>query len=398
MVNRIAIGAIIVIFLTAGVYFAHLSRESDRALRATKESALSSGTALDRERKERERFQEELKRRNADLEKERAALAQLREASAGYEGKILTLHEKIADMDASLKAAVQTSEGREAALEEVRKKMTENAADVAAVDRKRAEQLSALQGKVEKSQLALRREREAKAGLEKKLQAQEAALAEERKKAARLTKSLSGFESDVSKLQKAVAGKSEAAAEFSRKLVATKTSLSKLDEQHRAAKAQAMRESQRAQKLRASLEALKKQISGKDLTLKETKDMLRIDIVGRLLFDVGSAEIREEGREALDKLAGYFMEQKGKVIRIEGHTDNQPIRGALARRYPTNWELSSARAISVVRYLQSKGVPPERLSATGYSYYRGESSNETPKGRARNRRIAILMSRVKRIP
>ncbi len=370
MVNRIAIGAIIVIFLTAGVYFAYLSRESDRALRATKESALSSGTALEWERKERKRIQDELKRRNADLEKERAALAQLREASAGYEGKILTLREKIADMATSMEET----------------------------DRKRAGLLSALQKEAEKNKLVLRREREAKAGLEKKLQAREAALAEERRKAARLAKSLSGFESDVLKLQKAVAGKSEAAAEFSRKLVATKTSLSKLDEQHRAAKAQAMRESQRAQKLRASLEALKKQISGKDLTLKETKDMLRIDIVGRLLFDVGSAEIREEGREALDKLAGYFMEQKGKLIQIEGHTDNQPIRGALARRYPTNWELSSARAISVVRYLQSKGVPPERLSATGYSYYRGESSNETPKGRARNRRIAILMSRVKRIP
>ena len=231
--------------------------------------------------------------------------------------------------------------------------------------------------------------------LEKELKARGMALVEKRKRAVQLTKSLSGFEADILRLQKAVAGKSATAEEVSLRLMATKTSLSEMGERHRSARTRARQESQRAAKLRASLDALKKQISGKELSLKETKDMLRIDIVNRLLFDVGSAEVRKKGRDALDKLVDFFKIQSDKIIRIEGHTDNQPISGALARRYPTNWELSSARAIAVVRYLQSKGVPPERLSAAGYSFYQEEASNETKKGRARNRRIVILMSRLK---
>ena len=76
-----------------------------------------------------------------------------------------------------------------------------------------------------------------------------------------------------------------------------------------------------------------------------------------------------------------------------GHTDNLPIRGGLARRYPSNWELSAARAIAVVQRLEAQGIPPGRLSATGYAFHRPVADNATAVGRARNRRIEILMSR-----
>ena len=386
----------------------------------------------------------ELKKRDAGVKKERAALAQFRAASAVYEGDILKLREKVTGLEASaaeagrnhveqlsrLQAVAEKSQSdllkekrkaksledefgkREAALLEargaaarahelelkgIRVKMAEDAAAEAAIGQKQAATITSLSRILKNDGAVLRRERVAKGNLEKKLKAGEGELADERERAAKLAKSLSGFEGDILKLQKAVAGKSATAEEFSRKLLVTKTSLSEMDVRHRAAKVRAREESQRAAKLRESLETLKKQIAGKDLSLKETKDMLRIDIVNHLLFDVGSARLRAKGRDALDKLVDFFKSQKGKLIRIEGHTDSQPIKGVLARRYPTNWELSAARAIAVVRYLQSKGVPPGLLSAAGYSFYKNEASNETAEGRARNRRIVILMSRSKRV-
>ncbi len=450
MGNRIAIGVIIVILLGGGVYFANLSRESDRALLAMKEAAASRGAALDQVSNEKKRLEVELKKRDAGVKKERAALAQLRAASAVYEGNILKLRENIAGLEASaaevgrrhagqlsglqvaaeksqslflkekekslrekeknksledglrkreaalLKERAAATRARESELKGTRVKMAEEAAAAAAISQKQAATITSLSRILKNDGAVLRREREAKGNLEKKLKAREGELEDERKRAAQLAKSLSGFEGDILKLQKAVAGKSATAEEISRKLLLTKTSLSEMDARRRAAKVRAREEGQQAAKLRESLEALKKQITGKDLSLKETKDMLRIDIVNHLLFDVGSAGLRAKGRGALDKLVDFFKSQKGKLIRIEGHTDSQPIKGVLARRYPTNWELSAARAIAVVRYLQSKGVPPGLLSAAGYSFYKNEASNETAEGRARNRRIVILMSREKR--
>jgi len=81
-----------------------------------------------------------------------------------------------------------------------------------------------------------------------------------------------------------------------------------------------------------------------------------------------------------------------KAIVIEGHTDDVRISGDLAKRFPTNWELSTARATSVVRYLQeAAGIPPDRLSAVGFGPYRPVGPNDTSEGRARNRRIEIKL-------
>jgi len=80
-----------------------------------------------------------------------------------------------------------------------------------------------------------------------------------------------------------------------------------------------------------------------------------------------------------------------KNIRIEGHTDNVPITGSLAQRYPTNWELSAARAINVARYLQKQAVDPGGLSAIAFGEFRPVADNGTPEGREKNRRIEIVL-------
>jgi chemotaxis protein MotB len=93
------------------------------------------------------------------------------------------------------------------------------------------------------------------------------------------------------------------------------------------------------------------------------------------------------------RVGGVLANIADKQIHVSGHTDNQPITGKLLERYPSNWELSMARAMTIVRFLQDTAkVPPERLVATGQGEYHPIASNKTTKGRARNRRIEILLT------
>jgi chemotaxis protein MotB len=105
-------------------------------------------------------------------------------------------------------------------------------------------------------------------------------------------------------------------------------------------------------------------------------------------FDLGSAELRTEAEEVLSLIAGFLLRIPNHV-RIEGHTDNLPIRTS---KFPSNWELSVNRATACVRYLIVKhGFPPERISALGYGEYRPIASNQTSTGRTKNRRVDIIV-------
>ena len=93
----------------------------------------------------------------------------------------------------------------------------------------------------------------------------------------------------------------------------------------------------------------------------------------------------------LKKVASVLV-KANRVIQVQGHTDNVPIKGRLAERFPTNWELSAARAVNVVRFLHEEaGLDPQSLSATGVSEYRPRAANDTDEGRQKNRRIEILL-------
>ncbi|MBA2778892.1 OmpA/MotB family protein [Billgrantia kenyensis] len=112
---------------------------------------------------------------------------------------------------------------------------------------------------------------------------------------------------------------------------------------------------------------------------------LRID--DNLLFQSGQASLTAQGREVLAGLRSVLQDFEGEVS-VEGHTDSIPIATA---QFPSNWELSSGRAIAVLRYLSELEVPAERLRAVGYADTRPLESNETPEGRAANRRVELLL-------
>jgi len=134
---------------------------------------------------------------------------------------------------------------------------------------------------------------------------------------------------------------------------------------------------------------MKSEISKGQVTISELKGKLTVNMVDSILFDSGKAEVKEGGLEILGKVISILKDVNDKSIRIEGHTDNVRIIGKLAQRYPTNWELSAARAINVARYLQDQGMDPGQLSAVAYGEWKPVATNDTEEGKAKNRRIEI---------
>ena len=139
------------------------------------------------------------------------------------------------------------------------------------------------------------------------------------------------------------------------------------------------------------LQNMKNEISQGQVTISELKGKLTVNMQAAILFDSGKADVKTEGLEILSKMIDTLKGVKDKAIRIEGHTDNVQIIGALARVFPTNWELSAARAINVVRYLQQQGVDPALLSAAAYAEHRPVADNDSKEGQGRNRRIEITL-------
>lgn len=139
------------------------------------------------------------------------------------------------------------------------------------------------------------------------------------------------------------------------------------------------------------LQDMKNEIAQGQVTITELKGKLTLTMEAAMLFDSGRADIRPDGLVMLLKMVETLKGVKERAIRIEGHTDNTTITGALARAFPTNWELSAARAITVARYLQRQGVDPSALSAAAFGEYRPIAGNDTREGRAKNRRIEITL-------
>lgn len=123
-----------------------------------------------------------------------------------------------------------------------------------------------------------------------------------------------------------------------------------------------------------------------DVTLKNGR--LVINMPQDILFGSGSADVGKEGQKALLQVANVLSEFHDRSFQVEGYTDNVPIS---TRQFPSNWELSAARALSVVRILQQGGVSADRLSGAGYGEYHPVASNDTKENRAKNRRIEIVI-------
>lgn len=133
--------------------------------------------------------------------------------------------------------------------------------------------------------------------------------------------------------------------------------------------------------------ALKNLIEQDLINVDRDKYWVEIEINNSILYPSGSARLSENAIPVLDKLA-EILNRYPNPLQVEGFTDNVPIKNS---QFPSNWELSAARAASVVRLFQEDGVAPDRMAAIGYGEFRPVATNATPEGRTRNRRVAIVV-------
>jgi len=141
----------------------------------------------------------------------------------------------------------------------------------------------------------------------------------------------------------------------------------------------------------ALVQGLSSEVAKGQLQVRQYKNMLSVDLAEQVFFDSGRANLKAEGKNVLKKVGDALKGYENKIIRVVGHTDNVPVSKSLQATFPSNWELSVARATNVVRFLQEVGVPPERMVASGRSEYDPVASNDTPEGRQKNRRIEIML-------
>jgi chemotaxis protein MotB len=136
-------------------------------------------------------------------------------------------------------------------------------------------------------------------------------------------------------------------------------------------------------------QALGALIRQKMVTLRGNEEWLEIEMQSSLLFDSGDAALSNKALELLGQIAEILKGQQVPV-RVEGFTDNVPIKSA---RFPSNWELSSARAAAVVQLFIEEGIEPTKLMATGYGEFQPIAPNDTPENRTKNRRVVLMISK-----
>jgi chemotaxis protein MotB len=143
----------------------------------------------------------------------------------------------------------------------------------------------------------------------------------------------------------------------------------------------------------ALVSSLNEQIKKQEITIKELEGGLSLSMVDRILFRLGEATLTPQGEKVLAKVGAGLKQIQGKMIRVVGHTDTIPIRKDYLDKFPSNWELSAARASTVVRYFQDKsGLDPKEMEAVGRSFYQPAAPMDTAKNRALNRRVEILIA------
>jgi len=161
----------------------------------------------------------------------------------------------------------------------------------------------------------------------------------------------------------------------------TQRALEELRERERQAQA-------RLSTFQSLIERFRSMIESGQLRVRIVRNRMVVELPEGVLFDSGRAELKEAGQATLADVASVLQQIEGREFQIAGHTDNVPIH---TRHFRNNWMLSSARAVTVARYLIEQGVPASRLSAAGYADTQPVATNDTAEGRAQNRRIEIVL-------
>jgi chemotaxis protein MotB len=164
-----------------------------------------------------------------------------------------------------------------------------------------------------------------------------------------------------------------------------------IEEQNKALEEMRARDRQAQQRLatfKNMIDRFQKMTASGKLKVKIVRGRMVVELSENILFDSGRADLKTEGQAALAEVATVLASIADRDFQVAGHTDNIPIKSA---KFPSNWHLSTGRALTVAIFLSDHGVPPVRLSAAGYADTQPAATNDTPEGRQQNRRIEIVL-------
>lgn len=213
------------------------------------------------------------------------------------------------------------------------------------------------------------------------LRAKDARIAKLEAQSADVKETLEQCKKDRANLDKLVAGLTADAAESKNQLEATQAALAAAAEREEQAK-------KRLATYRSMLRQLDSLIDSGKLKVKIVRNRMVVELPESVLFPSGSAKIRKDGEAVLVQLAPVLVGFKGQLFQVGGHTDNVPIR---TNRFPSNWELSAARAVNVTKLIVKMGMSAQHISAAAYADTQPVATNDTEEGRAQNRRIEIAL-------
>lgn len=206
----------------------------------------------------------------------------------------------------------------------------------------------------------------------------EAAMADAAKARASCEEKLAATQKEVDELKEKLADAEDRAGAADE---ATRAELEELRRQKAAAEA-------RAKLFDEFIAKFKKMIDAGKLDITVRRGQIVLALGTDILFDTGKTDIKDDGKAALAEVAEALKTVSGRRFQVAGHTDTVPIR---TKEFPSNWELSTARAVAVVKLLTEKGVRPDVLSAAGYAEFDPAASNANERGRTKNRRIEIVI-------
>lgn len=209
----------------------------------------------------------------------------------------------------------------------------------------------------------------------------ETALAEERTKLERINAEVAGLNARIDAMGAEQAGLLKDKSKLQSSVAEMQAALKELAERRAAAEA-------RVSQFKDMLAKFKKLIDAGELEVKIVDGRMVVELATDILFASGKADLAPKGKESLLAVAGILASFSDRHYQVEGHTDNVPIA---TDRFPSNWELASARSLTVVKVLIEGGIPAGRLSGASYGEFRPAKDNTTTEGKADNRRIEIVM-------
>ena len=216
---------------------------------------------------------------------------------------------------------------------------------------------------------------------------------DEKKKAADLESKVTAMESEITTLKTRISTLEPLEKELEACNTSLEDSKSQLGKQ---TKQQELMETQQ-KTIKRLLDKLKGVIEAGELSVRIRQGRMVIELPSAVLFASGKADLSDKGKGTLDSVAEVLKEIKDRKFQVAGHTDNVPV--SEGNPFGSNWHLSTARAIAVVEYLRTKGLNPRNLSAAGYAQFQPLAKNNSPQGKARNRRIEItLMPNLAELP